>query len=117
VEKLLGNNVGEVGVDSELPVVEEASLGEILNQLVDAVKAILGLSYHVAAEVTHLVSVSGEARWEGGFVATRWDQMNVLTSLSKLEDWLIKLPILQYNVVFFLHVISERKLLRCDIFG
>ena len=113
---MLSYNVGEVRVDCELPLVEKASLSEVLNEQVDAVVAILGLSDHVAAEVTHLVGVSGEARWEGSFVATRWDQMNVLSSLSKLEDWLIKLPILQYNVVFFLHVISERKLLCCDIF-
>jgi hypothetical protein len=49
VVKLLSNNVGEVLVDFELPLVEDAGLGEILNKLVDSVEAILGLSDHVAA--------------------------------------------------------------------
>ena len=104
--KLLGNNVGKVLIDFELPVIEEAGLGEVLNQLVDAVEAILGLSDHVGAEITHFVGVFGESSWEGGFMTTRRDQMNVLASLLQLEDWLVKLPIFQCNVVFFLHVFS-----------
>jgi hypothetical protein len=116
VVKLLGNDVGEVLVDFELPLVEEAGLGKILNELVDAVEAVLGLSDHVATEIAHLVGVPGEASWEGGFMATRGDQMNVLASLLQLEDWLAKLPLFQCNFVFFLHVLSERKLLLCDIF-
>jgi hypothetical protein len=103
---LLGYNVGEVRVNCELPLVEKASFSEVLNEQVDAVVAILGLSDHVASEVTHLVGILCEASWKGGFVATRWDQMNVLSSLSQLEDWLIKLPILQCNLVFLLHVFS-----------
>ena len=104
--KLLGNNVGKVLIDFELPVIEEAGLGEVLNQLVDAVEAILGLSDHVGAEITHFVGVFGESSWEGGFMTTRRDQMNVLASLLQLEDWLVKLPRFQCNVVFFLHVFS-----------
>jgi hypothetical protein len=42
--------------------------------------------------------------------------MNVLASLCQLEDWLSKLPLLQFNIVFFLHVLSQRKLMLCDIF-
>jgi hypothetical protein len=49
VVKLLSNNVGEVLVDFELPLIEETGLGEILNKLVDSVEAILGLSDDVAA--------------------------------------------------------------------
>ncbi len=48
-------------------------------------------------------------------MATRRDQINILTSLRQLEDWLVKLPLLQCNLVLFLHVLSERKLLLCDI--
>jgi len=116
VEKLLCDNIGKVLVDLELPLVEVAALGEILNKLVDAIEAILGLSDHLATEITHLVCVLVEINWQGGFMATRWNQMDVFASLLQLEDWLIKLPLLQCNVVFFLHVISERKLLLCDIF-
>lgn len=117
VIKLLGNNVGKVLVDFELPIIEETGLGEILNKLVDAIEAILGLSDHVATEITHLVRVLGETSWQGGFMATRRDQMNVLASLLQLEDWLVKLPLFQCNFVFFQHVVSKRKLLPCDIVG
>jgi len=81
VEKLLCDNIGKVFVDLELPLVEEAGLGEIFNKLVDAIKAILGLSDHLATEITHLVWVLGEIFWQGCFMATRWDQMDVFASL------------------------------------
>ena len=90
-----------------MPFVEKLAVGEFLNQLIDAVEAILGFSDHVGAEITHLVCVLGESRWKGRFMATRRDQMNILASLLQLEDWLVKLPLFQCNVVFFLHVLSK----------
>ena len=107
MEKLLGNNISEVLVDFELPLVKKFPLGKILNQLIDAVEAILGFSDHVTTEITHLVCIVGESRWKGRFMATRRDQMNILASLLQLEDWLVKLPLFQCNVVFFLHVLSK----------
>jgi hypothetical protein len=89
VEKLLGNYISKVFVDFELPFVEKLAIGEFLNQLIDAVEAILGFSYHVTTEITHLVCIVGESRWKGRFMATRRDQMNILASLLKLEDWLV----------------------------
>ncbi len=55
MEKLLGDNISKVWIDSQLPFTKEASLGEILNELVNAVEAILRLSDHVGAKITHLV--------------------------------------------------------------
>ena len=72
-----------------MPFVEKLAVGEFLNQLIDAVEAILGFSDHVTTEITHLVCIVGESRWKGRFMATRRDQMNILASLLKLEDWLV----------------------------
>ena len=60
---MLGDNISKVWIDSQLPFTKEASLGEILNELVDAVEAILGFSDHVGAKITHFVGLRCEARW------------------------------------------------------
>ena len=41
--ELLSLNVGEVLVDLDLPLVEEARLGKLLNQVVDAVVSVAWL--------------------------------------------------------------------------
>ncbi len=43
VIELFGLNVGEVLVDLDLPLVEEACLGKLLNKVVDAVESIYWL--------------------------------------------------------------------------
>ena len=63
-------DVSEVLVDLHLPFVEDLNLGETLNQGVDAVVSVFGLSDHIGAQVSHLIGVSGETSREGGLVAS-----------------------------------------------
>jgi hypothetical protein len=63
-------DVSEVLIDLHLPFVEDLNLGETLNQGVDAVVSVFGLSDHIGAQVSHLIGVSGETLREGCLVAS-----------------------------------------------
>jgi len=108
MKELFCTDSSEVLVNLELPLVQEARLSEALNESVDAVIAVLGLSDHVGAMITHLVCIPGKTSWQGGLMAARGDQVYVLASLFQPQDRLVKFMIFEFSFLFVckLHVLS-----------
>ena len=69
MEELFCIDGSEVLVDLELPLVQEASFRKALNKIVDSTIAVLGLSDHIGAKITHLVRILGETSWQRGLMA------------------------------------------------
>ena len=73
VIELLGLNDGKVLVYLDLPLAEDVGLGKVLNQVINAVVPVVGLSNHVRSQVPHSLRVSCEVSRKSRLVATRWD--------------------------------------------
>lgn len=70
MEELLCLDVSESFADLHLPFVENLNFGETLNQLVNTLESILGLSDHVTTQFPHFIGISSETCWEGCLVAS-----------------------------------------------
>jgi len=73
MEELLGLDDSEVFLDLDLPLAEDVGFSEMLDQVVDAVVSVAGLSDHMASKIPHLVGILSEVLRKGSFVAARWD--------------------------------------------
>ena len=91
VVHLLGSDLSKLRIDLDLPVVKELSLGEGLNEVANSHESLLGLSDHLLSEISHLVGVLGEVLREASLMASGWDEVHGLISLSKFKDRLLQL--------------------------
>ena len=82
MEELLGLDDREVFLDLDLPLAEDVGFGEMLDQVVDAVVPVAGLSDHVTSKIPHLVGILSKVLGKGSFVAASWDKIDFLASLS-----------------------------------
>ncbi len=69
MEELFCNDANEVLVNLELPLFQDASFCRALNKSVDPTIAVLGLSDHIGAKITHLIRILGETSWQRGLMA------------------------------------------------
>ena len=115
--ELLGLDNGEVLLDLDLPLAEHVGLGEMLDQIVNAVVSVAGLSDHVASKVPHLVGILSKVLGKGCFVAARWDKIDFLASLSHEKKGQLNLPGGKRNFVPLLHVLGNRNVLLGDVPG
>ena len=115
--ELLGLDNGEVLLDLDLPLAEHVGLGEMLDQIVNAVVSVAGLSDHVASKVPHLVGILSKVLGKGCFVAARWDKIDFLASLSHEKKGQLNLPGGKRNIVPLLHVLGNRNVLLGDVPG
>jgi len=63
MKELFGIDSSEIFMNFELPIVQEASLSEALNEIVDAVKAVFGLSDHIGAKISHFIRIFSKTIW------------------------------------------------------
>lgn len=117
MEELLGLDDSEVFLDLDLPLAEDVGFSEMLNQVVDAVVSVAGLSDHVTSKIPHLVGILSEILRKGSFVTARWDKIDFLASLSHEQKGKLSLPGGENNLVPLLHVLGDRNVLLGDIPG
>ena len=117
MEELLGLDDREVFLDLDLPLAEHVGFGEMLDQVVNAVVPVAGLSDHVTSKVPHLVGILGEVLGKGSFVAASWDKIDFLASLSHKQKGQVSLLGGEHNLVPLLHVLGNRNVLLGDIPG
>ena len=115
--ELLSLDDREVLLDLDLPLAEHVGLGEMLDQVVNAVVSVTGLSDHVASKIPHLVGILSKVLGEGSFVAARGDKIDFLASLSHEQKGQLSLPWGKRNLVPLLHVLGNRNVLFGDIPG
>ncbi len=63
MKELFGIDSSEVFMNFELPIVQEASLSEALNEIVDAVKVVFGLSDHMGEKIAHFDPIFSKIIW------------------------------------------------------
>jgi hypothetical protein len=63
MKELFAIDSSEIFMNFELPIVQEASLSEALNEIVDAVKAVFGLSDHIGAKISHFIRIFSKTIW------------------------------------------------------
>lgn len=100
--ELLGLNLGEVGVDLEVPVGEDTRLAEGLDEVADALKPLGRVRYHIVTQLTHLVAVGSEVSGKACLVAAGGNQVDLLAALGKHQQRLIKLILRKFDLPSFL---------------
>ena len=65
VEELLSFDDGKVLVDLDLPLRQKIGLGKMLDQVVDAVEPVVGVSDHLGSKISHSIGIFCEIRREG----------------------------------------------------
>jgi hypothetical protein len=115
--ELLGLDDRKVLLDLDLPLAEHVGLGKMLDQVVNAVVPVTGLSDHVASKVPHLVGILGKVLGKGSFVAAGGDKIDFLASLSHEKKGQLSLPGGKRNLVPLLHVLGNGNVLLGDIPG
>lgn len=115
--ELLSLDNGEVFLDLDLPLAEHVGLGEMFDQVVNAVVPVTGLSDHVASKIPHLVGILSKVLGKGCFMAARWDKIDFLASLSHEKKGQLSLPGGKRNLVPLLHVLGNRNVLLGDVLG
>jgi hypothetical protein len=112
--KLFSLNLSESLLDWKIPFIENSSLMEILNQSTYSVVPVIGLSDHMFSQATHIVCILGEIFGQTCFMASWWQQIYVLVSLSQSEKRLSKFFVREFYFVFFLHILNESYLILCS---
>jgi hypothetical protein len=85
--KLFGLDDGIVLLDFDLPLRENVCLSKVLDQTIDPVVSVVWLGDHMGSQIFHLLTVFGEAFWQGCFMASRRHQIDFLIPLSKEQKW------------------------------
>jgi hypothetical protein len=96
--ELLGLNLGEVGVDLEVPVGEDTRLAEGLDEVADALKPLGRVRDHIVTQLAHLVAIRGEVSGKACLVAAGGNQVDLLAALGKHQQRLIKLFSVKFDL-------------------
>ena len=73
--ELLGFDNCEVIYDLDLPLTEDVGFGEMLDQVVNAIKSVTGLSYHVISKILDLLGISNKVFRQFDFITASWDKI------------------------------------------